>query len=311
MRTIAIIALAIVAVSAVTDLESWVEFKKNYGRNYDSNGEEAARYAIFVSNLRKAEQLNSQDTATYGVTKFMDLTTEEFLATYAGLNTTLYNAWIDSLPAYTDAPVNNLGTDWKAKGLVARVKDQGQCGSCWAFGATGAAEGCYAVTYGKTIDLSSQQIVDCCSAGGSDGCNGGWHDSALQWAMERNIATWNSYTYTGKKGTCKAVTTVGLKAHTCTYHSAKGESAMISALTHSTVAVALDATPFQTFISGVISGTTCKIYTTMNHAVLLVADETYLTIKNSWGTSWGEAGYVRLQKGVNCLQVGTRTAVAY
>jgi C1A family cysteine protease len=297
---------------ALTDVEQWVNFKAIYGKNY-ANEEESARYAIFVSNLRKAEQLSASDTATYGVTQFMDLTSEEFVATYTGLNVTSYDKWLRELPAFVAEKDTVVGTDWKAKGLVSSVKNQGSCGSCWAFSATAAAEGCYAVKYQKSIDLSAQQVVDCCHAGGSQGCNGGWQDSALQWAMNTNIATWNSYPYTGKAGTCKSVSTIGLRAHTCTYHSlARGESAMVSGLTHSTVAVAIDATPLQTYTSGVISSQ-CS-YSSVNHAVLLVGDEgasNSYTVKNSWGASWGEKGFFRLAKGKDCLKIADRTAVAY
>jgi hypothetical protein len=302
--------LLLVGAFALTDVEQWAKFKTTYGKNYADD--EGARFAIFQSNLRKAEELTASDTATYGVTQFMDLTPEEFIATYTGLNTTSYDNWLRELPTFVPT-LTAVGTDWKAKGLVASVKNQGSCGSCWAFSAAAASEGCYAVKYGKTMDLSAQQIVDCCHAGGSQGCNGGWQDSALQWAMNTNIATWSSYTYTGKAGTCKAVTTIGLRAHTCTYHSvARGESAMVSALAHSTVAVAIDATPLQTYTSGVISSQ-CS-YSSVNHAVLLVGDEgasNSYTVKNSWGATWGEKGFFRLAKGKDCLKIADRTAVAY
>jgi hypothetical protein len=298
----------LVAAAFANDRETWTAWKEQWGRNYASNGEDQLRFRIFQSNIRKAQQMTAVDSASYGATKFADLTSQEFLDMYTGLNATSYAKWVDAMPAF-NLKGTGLGTDWKAKDLVSKVKDQGSCGSCWAFSATAAAEGCYAVKFGKSIDLSAQQIVDCCSAGGSDGCNGGWQDSALQWAMGEDIATWSSYPYKGYKGTCQAAKTVGLEAGTCTYHSVKGEDKIMTALEHSTVGVAIDATPLQLYTGGIISSQ-CS-YSSVNHAVLLVADEEVLTLKNSWGASWGEKGFWRMKKGVDCLYIGYRAALAY
>jgi hypothetical protein len=316
-----LILIALIASAlALTDLEEWEAFKIKYNKNYNMPGANVDyRFSVFQSNLRRAEEIQRGDQgATYGVTQFMDLTPEEFHASYANLNITMMGKWVKSLPSFT-LPARQMGTDWKAKGLVSSVKDQGQCGSCWAFSAAAAAEGCFAVKKGQSTSLSAQQIVDCCTAGGSSGCNGGYPDECLQWAMARNIATWASYPYKTSKGTCQTSFTTGLPANTCKfYSSAATELALKASLTHNVVSICLDANPLQYYSGGVISGTTCN-NRQVDHAVLLVSDEApgntvspkaYL-VKNSWGSSWGESGYFRVAQGVNCLALTTENSLAY
>jgi hypothetical protein len=311
---VALLVLAAVA-SALTDAQEWGQFKRRFGRSYGSNEEEVRRFEIFKTNMRKAEALSAaEEDAKFGVTKFSDLTSEEFIAMYTGLNTTAHESFLSGLPKHIPTS-RKLGTNWVEDGMVGGVKDQGSCGSCWAFAATCGLEGCYAIKYGtaKGHELSDQQMVDCCTAGGSDGCNGGWHDVCVEYAVKKNWATMTSYPYKGKKGTCKTPTTIGLKANTCKYYSNEGtEEAMQEALTHSVVPVALDASILQTYTGGVIKSSCTMMQ--RNHAVTLVADtatgDSYM-VRNSWGTSWGEKGYFRMIKGQDCLGIADRTCVAY
>jgi C1A family cysteine protease len=308
----AIIILALVAVAtALTDHEAWEHFLATYGNTYANSNEAAMRYQIFVENLRVSEQLQSMNpSATYGITKFMDLTPEEFRTHYANLNATEYKKWINTLPVHhSRAKAANI--DWRGK-AVASVKDQGQCGSCWAFSAAGALEGCIMLKNGGTkVDVSAQQIVDCCTAGGSDGCNGGYPNLCIQWAVPKDMATWASYPYTASKGTCKAVKTIAVPKNTCKYVSiASTESALQTALANGPVSIALDAGVLQYYTGEIISGNDCS-GTAVDHAVLMVAwvGTTY-TIKNSWGTSWGEAGFFRCVSGKNCMDLTAMSSMA-
>jgi len=216
------------------------------------------------------------------------------------------------------ADVSSLATsiDWRTKGAVASVKDQGQCGSCWSFSATGALEGAYFNKYGKLVDFSPQHFVDCdnrknsANKGTDMGCNGGLMDSAFSWASKnKGLCEWNDYKYTS--GTTK---TSGTCSESCKKadHSPKGytdvtknsDTAMVSALNLQPVAVAIEAdqSAFQLYKSGVF---TAACGTNLDHGVLAVgyghdsaSNLDYYIVKNSWGESWGDKGYIYFQKGV-------------
>eukprot|EP00727_Mastigamoeba_balamuthi_P004203 m51a1_g13780 hypothetical protein (310) ;mRNA; f:301432-302464 len=294
--------------SALTANEKWSAFKTEFGKDYQSPQEEEYRFEVFVENLRVAEKLQAGDSgARYGVTKFSDLTPEEFARTHMNL----------------DAPAklqDDQDVDWVARGLVTSVKDQGGCGSCWAFSIAGAAEGCYASKYGRlSPDLSPQQLLDCCHEEGSNACNGGWPHACLPWAMQNDYATEKGYPYISAEGTCHQpdVSSVGLKAGTCTFYRVpKTEADVRGALQHAAVSVCIDGYVLMGYQGGIISGQGCS-GTEMNHGVLLVASirnsttTPYYLLKNSWGSNWGERGYFRIAQDVNCIGIRKEACLAY
>lgn len=300
---IALLALVVVA-SAMTDRESWAYFKNKFGKSYAGVDADNYRFGIFVANLREAEYLQSQTTtALFGITQFMDLTHKEFQARYANLNATSRRQWLNTLPQ-VHHKVKFSPVDWRGK-AVTSVKDQEQCGSCWAFSTAEAMEGCIMLKNGGTIvDVSAQQIVDCCHAGGSAGCNGGWPNQCIQWAVDEDLATWDSYPYNAYDGTCEAVTEIAVPAGTCKFIAIPiDENQLIGALQNGPVSVCIDATALFYYTGGIISGSSCN-GNYIDHAILLAAwDGSTYTVKNSWGTLWGEAGYFRAQSGVNCLLI--------
>eukprot|EP00929_Paragymnodinium_shiwhaense_P020609 TRINITY_DN1367_c0_g1_i7.p2 TRINITY_DN1367_c0_g1~~TRINITY_DN1367_c0_g1_i7.p2 ORF type:complete len:267 (-),score=82.28 TRINITY_DN1367_c0_g1_i7:296-1063(-) len=197
--------------------------------------------------------------------------------------------------------------DWVAKGAVTDVKNQGQCGSCWAFSSTGSLEGANFLASGKLVSLSEQQFVDCAGGTyGNQGCNGGLMDNAFKYAEADAICTEDSYAYKAVGGSCQASScTNGLqKGAVSGYKDVQADSKedLMSAVAQQPVSIAIEADlpVFQLYKSGVLSG---MCGAKLDHGVLVVGYGTdsqggdYWKVKNSWGTSFGEDGYVRLKRG--------------
>jgi len=199
--------------------------------------------------------------------------------------------------------------DWTTKGAVTPVKDQGQCGSCWSFSATGALEGAYEIKYGKLNSFSEQNLVDCDQY--DSGCNGGLMDNAFKWTKENGGLCYESdYPYvsgtTGRAGqcdtSCKKDTNVAPKSHTDVEKNS--DQALMSALVQQPVSVAIQANQpaFQFYSRGVLTG---RCGTHLDHGVLAVGYGTYTDgtdyykVKNSWSSSWGMDGYVLIERGVS------------
>ena len=215
-----------------------------------------------------------------------------------------------------EAPVNTASVpasvDWRTSGAVTGVKDQGQCGSCWSFSTTGALEGAYQIANKDLKSFSEQNFVDCDtrSNGGKDkGCNGGLMDNAFNWAAKNGgVCTETDYPYTSgttkKAGTCDQssctkVAGVAPKSHTDVQKNS--DSAMMSALAQQPVSIAIqaDQKDFQLYKSGVFSA---DCGSQLDHGVLAVGygsqnGEDYYIVKNSWGTTWGDEGYILFARG--------------
>ena len=201
--------------------------------------------------------------------------------------------------------------DWTTKGAVTGVKDQGQCGSCWSFSATGALEGAYYNKYHTLKSFSEQNLVDCDTY--DHACNGGWMDNAFKWIKQNGgLCHEDQYPYTAKKGSCNSSKNnqkdTNAKVSSWTDVTANSDSALMSALNKQPVSVAIEAdqAAFQLYKSGVF---TASCGTKLDHGVLAVGYGTdkssgldFYKVKNSWGTGWGEGGYIRLQRGVSQKQ---------
>lgn len=280
-----------------------------YGKVYNGD-EQAAREIIYNANVKVIEE-NNED-GTQGLSPFMDLTQEEFRAQYLNLQPSSGDH--DSSSAYlgrhyySGAELPNE-IDWTTKGAVTEVKNQGQCGSCWAYSTTGSLEGRAFTNTGSLPILSEQQFVDC--DGTDSGCNGGLMDQAFDYASKHSggICTESSYPYIGKAGTCRTppdqsaggVCTVGLEQSAITGWKDvdNSEEALAEAVAEGPVSVAVDALRFQLYSRGILKGV-CGAQ--LDHGVLVVgygveSGTKYWKVKNSWGKSWGESGYIRLLKG--------------
>lgn len=201
--------------------------------------------------------------------------------------------------------------DWVAAGAVTSVKDQGQCGSCWSFSTTGALEGAYYTTYGKLPSFSEQQLVDCDNRqhGGKDmGCNGGLMDNAFTWIKKNGgLCSESAYPYvsgtTQAAGTCQTTCSVVQDSAVTSFTDVapKSDDAMMQALDQQPVSVAIEADQkaFQLYKSGVFTG---ECGTNLDHGVLVVGYGTqsgtdFYRVKNSWGTTWGDGGYIYFGRG--------------
>jgi len=192
--------------------------------------------------------------------------------------------------------------DWRKHGKVTPVKNQGQCGSCWTFSTTGNIESVWAIAGHKLVSLSEQQLVDCVAeTPPAGGCNGGWMGDAMNYVIKnKGIPTEKSYPYRGVKGSCRRFST-SIGAKIAGVYQLPHNPTTIAAYVaqHNPVSICVDATTWQHYSAGVISG---HCGTTCNHAVLIVGygrakNVPYWIVKNSWGASWGDKGYVYVERG--------------
>jgi len=288
-------ALASTHIDAQEMKSLWSSWKIYYGKAY-TLAEEAARFAIFEENYKKVIQNNAvNEEVKFAMNKFADLTSTEFKTIYASGYTKKNNRVAPTdFEQVGDLPAT---VDWRSKGAVTKVKDQGQCGSCWTFATTGVLEGFYQITKGKLLSFSEQQIVDCDK--NDDGCDGGDPVEALTYTADNGVELELTYPYKAEDGTCKFKKAVAIKTNGGSkLVTAKNTDALKTALVAQPVSVAIEADEdtFQLYSSGVIKS---GCGDSLDHAVLAVgyttvgSDEAFI-VKNSWGTSWGQEGYVYL-----------------
>jgi len=276
------------------------------GKSY-SVDEFQYRWQTFKTNVQYINNFNSQNqTFTVAVNKFADLSAKEFGKIYNGFLGAKAVNKADEVVVH--APQIPASVDWRTKGWVTAIKNQGQCGSCWSFSTTGSTEGQHARETGNLVSLSEQQLVDCSGSYGNQGCNGGLMDDAFQYIIAvGGLDTESAYPYTAEDGSCtfnKAGVAATLTAYTDV--ASGSESALTNACAaNGPISVAIDAShsSFQFYTSGVYYEPDCSS-TSLDHGVLTVGYGTesgadYYIVKNSWGTDWGMTGYILMSRNRN------------
>ncbi|XP_070600226.1 cathepsin K-like [Erythrolamprus reginae] len=291
---------------------TWRDWKATHGKEYPQEEEESFRRAIWEENLQMVQDHNKEaDLGKYtywlGMNHFGDLTKEELDQRLRCLLPALDNATIAKGITFksSDDPDIPKSVDWRTKGAVTEVKDQGSCGSCWTFSATGALEGMHFKKTGKLVSLSEQNLLDC----SEEGCDGGLMDIAFENVRKQGgINSEESYPYDGQKLSCRYNPEESITRCNSFGQTTQGdeEEIQIAVAKIGPISVAVDArsSKFKFYKSGIYTeryGGQRQI----THAVLIVGynqtskDGGYWIIKNSWSTLWGEKGYMRLAKGSN------------
>jgi len=316
MKVLFVFAFALAASQALHLDTEWEAFKVKYEKGFLSATHHDERKSIFAANLERIEKHNAEHAEgkhSYwlGVNQFADLTNEEFVDLHTGL-----------IAAPTGQKTANLSHiaapssyDWREHGAVTPVKNQGQCGSCWSFSTTGTAEGAIAIATGNLVSLSEQNLMDCNY--NNNGCNGGYPEYALDYIIRNGgIDTEADYPYQMSRGYCRYSNANSYTIKGVGRVSSGSESDLKRAVSMVPVSVCIDCAhySFQMYQGGVYDEPSCSSYR-LDHAVLAVGygseyGKDYWLVKNSWGASWGDAGYIKMSRGKN-NQCGIATQAVY
>lgn len=302
---------------AIAD-ESWQLWKSAQNKAYTDINEEKIRYTIWQDNLRRITEHNLKSKTLFlRMNEFGDMTNTEYRAKMNGYLMSKEKSGSTFLePNNLKAPDT---VDWRTKGYVTPVKNQGQCGSCWSFSTTGALEGQHFKKTGKLVSLSEQNLVDCSTAYGNHGCQGGLMDNAFKYIKANGgIDTEASYPYQGENLQCRFKKANVGADDTGFVDVPEGDEDALKKASASVgpISIAIDASKFsfQFYHSGVYDEPSCSS-TQLDHGVLLVGYGTlqgkdYWLVKNSWGPGWGDKGYIRMTRNKN-NQCGVASSASY
>ena len=329
MKTLAVLLAVVAATQAVPSFvelvrEEWQAFKMEHNKNYESEVEDRFRMKIYADNklkIAKHNQKYQQGLTTFRLkqNKYGDLLHHEFVHIMNGYNKTSHKPRASlkgvgrDYRAATFIPAADITlpseVDWRKRGAVTDIKDQGKCGSCWSFSTTGALEGQHFRKSGFLVALSEQNLIDCSAAYGNNGCNGGLMDNAFKYIKDNGgIDTEKTYPYEARDDKCRynpknsGADDVGF----VDIPAGDEEKLMAAVATVGPVSVAIDASleTFQLYSDGVYYDENCSS-DNLDHGVLVVGYGTdedggdYWLVKNSWGRSWGDLGYIKMARNKN------------
>jgi KDEL-tailed cysteine endopeptidase len=298
-------------LSASDEKHLWNEFenfRERFNKKYETIEEFETRFGAFKENFLTIffHNMDIRQNFTLGINQFSDLTNDEFKKFVHRSSVTGPVTGYGCKSFSSDATSAPEMVDWRQKGAVTSVKDQGQCGSCWTFSATGAVEGIWAISKNNLVDLAEQELVDCAQGRdyGSHGCSGGMMDGAFKYIKEYGQCSNAEYPYTSgvtkTEGDCKSCNPV---AHImgCADVAQNDQLSLKAAVAQQPVSIAIEADTayFQSYKSGVLDSAKCG--TNLDHGVLIVGygEENglkYWLVKNSWSTTWGDNGYVKIAR---------------
>jgi len=304
MKRILVVGLA----TALAQTESFEQWAQRYRKEY-LGGDYAQRKANFESTVQRVKQLNKLHVGTtFGLNQFADLTLPEF-HDYATCHKPLAKSDDERRVPFMPRASPDAW-DWRTNGtVVTPVKDQGQCGSCWAFGTIGMVEGTNALVNGNLTSMSEQDLVDCAKNNNkwpNDGCNGGRSDWASGYIQAKGIDTEASYPYKARDGSCHQTSPV--TATLDTWETLKKDETVLkdTVFNYGPVAVSINVPPsFGNYKSGVWQDNSCRNgEMDLEHCVLVVGYGTesgkdYWIVKNSWGLTWGDKGYILMRRNFN------------
>ncbi|XP_071499156.1 procathepsin L-like [Diadema antillarum] len=325
--TLCLAAIASAAIVMPTRVEldpKWEEWKAAHEKVYTDSAHELERRLVWEENIKKITFHNldhsiGKRSFTLGMNKYGDLRTSEVRSTMNGYRQSNLTKSVGSTFLTPSAIQLPDTVDWRTKGYVTPVKDQGQCGSCWAFSTTGSLEGQTFKKTGKLVSLSEQNLVDCSRSEGNMGCEGGLMDQGFQYVEDnKGIDSEECYPYEAEDETCHYNAQCDSAEVTGYTDVPSGEEDKLkeAVATVGPISVAIDAshTSFQLYEGGVYDEPSCSS-SQLDHGVLVVGYGTqdgqdYWLVKNSWGTSWGMEGYIMMSRNKD-NQCGIATSASY